>query len=124
MSRPRILIADDEQHIVSLLSMTLRKRGYEVLTADNGHKALELLSAFVVDLLIVDQTMPGMSGVELCRQLDGSIPVLMVTARPEIQADEATNITGVIHKPFSPSVLAARVEALIGPGIQTREQSA
>ena len=124
MSRPRILIADDEQHIVSLLSMTLRKRGYEVLTADNGVKALELTSAFPIDLVIADQTMPGMSGVELASQLGGRIPLLMVTARPEITADDQPHINAVIHKPFSPNELATRVQAMIGPGAPPREQSA
>ena len=124
MSRPRILIADDEQHIVSLLSMTLRKRGYEVITADNGERALELAKAFRVDLFITDQNMPGMSGFELASKLDASIPVVMVTARPEISCSDMTRLAAVIHKPFSPKDLAARVESLIGPGAQTREQSA
>ena len=124
MSRPRILIADDEQHIVSLLSMTLRKRGYEVLTADNGPRVLELAGAFPIDLFIVDQSMPGMTGSDLSEKLAGTAPVLMVTARPEITGETQPNIAAVIHKPFSPKELAGRIEALIGPGQQPREQSA
>lgn len=124
MSRPRILIADDEQHIVTLLSMTLRKRGYEVLTADNGQRALELAGVFTIDLFIVDQSMPGMTGTDLSEQLAGRAPVMMVTARPEITAENRPNIAAVIHKPFSPKDLAARVESIIGPGQPPREQSA
>lgn len=124
MSRPRILIADDEQHIVSLLSMTLRKRGYEVLTADNGHKALELAGAFAIDLFIIDQSMPGMTGTDLSHKLAGSAPVVMVTARPEINTANQPNIAAVIHKPFSPKELAGRVEELIGPGQLSKEHSA
>ncbi|MFN3168517.1 MAG: response regulator transcription factor [Phycisphaeraceae bacterium] len=124
MSRPRILIADDEQHIVSLLSMTLRKRGYEVLTADNGYKALELAAAFKVDLFIVDQSMPGMTGTTLSQKLAGTAPVLMVTARPEITGQDQPDIAGVIHKPFSPKELAGRIESLIGPGQPPKEHSA
>lgn len=124
MSRPRILIADDEQHIVSLLSMTLRRRGYEVLTADNGERALELSSVFAIDLFIVDQNMPGMSGSVLAERLSGTAPVLMVTARPEITKQTQGHLAGVIHKPFSPKELVAQVESLIGPGKQTKEQSA
>lgn len=124
MSRPRILIADDEQHIVSVLSMTLRRRGYEVLTADNGEKALELAGAFEIDLSIVDQTMPGMSGIELADRLDPSIPVLLVTARPQLSEADYDRIAEVIHKPFSPKDLVAKVESLIGQANQPREQSA
>lgn len=124
MSRPRILIVDDEQHIVSVLSMTLRRRGFEVLTADNGQKALELAAAFPIDLVILDQTMPGMSGVDLAARFDGALPVVMVTARPQINAEDLDHISAVIHKPFSPKDLVAQVERLIGPASQPREQSA
>lgn len=124
MSRPRILIADDEQHIVSVLSMTLRRRGYEVLTADNGEKALDLAGAFEIDLAIVDQTMPGMSGIELADRLDAVIPVMLVTARPQLTEHDYDRIAAVIHKPFSPKDLVAQVESLIGQANQPREQSA
>lgn len=123
MSRPRILIADDEQHIVSLLSMTLRRSGFEVLTADNGEKALQLAEAFAVDLLVVDHTMPGLSGFELADRLSGSMPVLMVTARPELSESDRARVSGVIHKPFSPTELVARVKGLIGGAGQTKEHS-
>lgn len=124
MSRPRVLIVDDEQHIVSLLSMTMRKNGYEVLTANNGHRALELIAAFKVDLMVVDQTMPGMTGVELADHVGDTMPVLMVTARPTMTRDEHEHIDDVIHKPFSPMELVSRVSALIGPGQAGKEQSA
>ena len=125
MSRPRILIVDDEQHIVSLLSMTLRKQGYEILSANNGAKALELAGAFELDLVILDHSMPGMNGVDLSDQLSASLPVLMVTARPQILNDKNHRIAEVIHKPFSPRDLAARVCDMIGPGSPPKkEQSA
>lgn len=124
MPRPRILIVDDEQHMVSLLSMTLRRHGYEVLTAGTGQRGVELASAFELSLMVVDQTMPGMSGFELVEQLGGDTPVVMVTARPEISEDDYNHITAVIHKPFSPRDLVARIEAIIGPGRPGKEQSA
>ena len=124
MSRPRILIVDDEQHIVSLLSMTLRKHGYEVLSANNGERALELAGAFALDLVILDHSMPGMNGVDLSDQLDASLPVLMVTARPQMINDTNHRISDVIHKPFSPRDLAAKVQDMIGPGQAPKEQSA
>jgi len=124
IKRPRILIVDDEQHIVTLLSMTLRRRGYEVLTADNGPRALELAEAFELSLLIVDQSMPGMTGVDLAKKLSRSMPVLMVTAKPVIESSWREHIAAVIQKPFSPNDLVSRVEALVGPGKPSKEQSA
>lgn len=124
MSRPRILIVDDEQHILSLVSMTLRKEGYEVVSANNGAKALALAGAFKFDLVILDHTMPGMDGLELSNMLDEKLPKIMVTSRPQILKDRVHSIADVIHKPFSPTVLAAKVCELIGPGHPPKEQSA
>ena len=124
MNRPRILIVDDEQHIVSLLSVTLRKEGYEVVTANNGEKALALAGVFEFDLVITDHSMPGMDGLELSTLLDKSLPVLMVTSRPQILKERVHRLTDVIHKPFSPREVAAKVRDLIGPGKQPKEQSA
>lgn len=124
MKRPRVLVVDDEQHIVSLISMTLRRAGYEVITSDNGPRALRLAEAFDLNLVIVDHSMPGMTGFELAEQLGGSVPVMMVTARPEIVDEIKHRIAAVMHKPFSPKVLIAQVQELIGPGHPNREQSA
>ena len=124
MSRPRILIVDDEQHIVSLVSMTLRRSGYAVLTADNGPRALELADAFDVALMVVDHSMPGMTGSELSKKVSGRFPVLMVTAKPELTEEERQYAAGVMNKPFSPIELADRVEQIVGPGQPSKEQSA
>ncbi|MEM6258499.1 MAG: response regulator transcription factor [Planctomycetota bacterium] len=124
MSRPRILIVDDEQHILSLLSMTLRKEGYEVVSANNGPKAIQLAGVFDFDLAILDHSMPGMDGLELSSLLDPGLPLLMVTSRPQILKDLVHRIEDVIHKPFSPRELATKVNAMIGPGQPPKEQSA
>ena len=124
MSRPRILVVDDEQHIVSLLSMTLRKEGYEVISANNGQKALALVGVFEFDLVILDHTMPGMDGLELSGMLDADLPVLMITSRPQILKERVTRVQDVIHKPFSPRDVVAKVQAMIGPGTEPKEQSA
>ena len=124
MSRPRILVVDDEQHIVSLLSMTLRKEGYEVVSANNGEKALALVGVFEFDLVILDHTMPGMDGLELSNVLDEKLPVLMITSRPQILKERVHRVTDVIHKPFSPREVTAKVRSVIGPGTEPKEQSA
>ncbi|MFK7790809.1 MAG: response regulator transcription factor [Phycisphaeraceae bacterium] len=124
MSRPRILVVDDEQHIVSLLSMTLRKAGYEVVSANNGQKALALTDAFEFSLAIIDHTMPGMDGLELSNLLNDQLPVLMITSRPQILKERVNRIEDVMHKPFSPREVTAKVQTMIGPGNPPKEQSA
>ena len=124
MSRPRILVVDDEQHIVSLLSMALRKEGYEVVSANNGTKAIALCDAFDFNMVILDHTMPGMSGLELADILPAELPVLMITSHPQIDKGRVHRISDVIHKPFSPRDVVAKVSALIGPGQIPKEQSA
>ena len=123
MSRPRILVVDDEQHIVSLLSMTLRKEGYEVVSANTGQKALQLLGLFDFKLVILDHSMPGMDGMELSKQIDAEIPMMMITSRPQILKEDVHRIRDVMHKPFSPREVVTKVQAIIGPGKQTKEQS-
>ena len=124
MSRPRILVVDDEQHIISLLSMTLRKEGYEIVSANTGQKALQLLGLFEFKLVILDHSMPGMDGLELSNQIDAEIPVMMITSRPQILKEHVHRIQDVMHKPFSPREVVTKVQAIVGPGQETKEQSA
>lgn len=122
----RILVADDEQHIVRVLSIKLRNAGYEVVTAADGEEAFELACEFCPDLIITDFQMPYMTGLELCRALASrpelrAVPVLMLTARGYALDDEdlATgNIKDVISKPFSPRAILQQVKSwLEGEGM-------
>lgn len=117
----RIAIADDEAHIVHVVSMKLRNAGYEVLTAMDGEEALELCEAEAPDLLITDYRMPYMTGLELCRALrEGdrtrNIPAIMLTARGfDIEAAEMADagIRASLAKPFSPRELLETVNGLL-----------
>lgn len=120
-----ILVADDESHILNVVSLKLRNAGYRVLTAADGQEALEIAVAEQPDLLITDYHMPHLSGLELCRKLkqDTSIrpiPALMLTARGyhlEPEDTEQSGILQMISKPFSPRHLLVAVEDVIGkPG--------
>ena len=71
MSGKKILVADDEAHILHVVSMKLRNAGFEVITAVDGEEALELCTAEKPDLLITDYQMPLMTGLELCTLLRG-----------------------------------------------------
>jgi DNA-binding response OmpR family regulator len=113
-----ILIVDDEPSLVELLTSYLTREGYEVATADDGPSALESTRHLGPDLIILDVMLPGMDGIEVCRQIRrfSDAYVLMLTARTE----EIDKIIGLsvgaddyVTKPFSPREIVARVKALL-----------
>jgi len=121
MNRKKILIVDDEKDILELISFNLAKEGYLVETAESGEAALRAARDSSPNLLILDLMLPGLDGLEVCRQLKENeatrrLPVLMLTAKGE----DSDVITGLelgaddyITKPFSPKVLVARVRAVL-----------
>ena len=117
----RIVVADDEAHILRVMSMKLTNAGYELITAVDGEEALDLRATEKPDLLITDYQMPLMSGLELCKQLRSNeetknIPAIMLTARGfDIELGEMIDagITAVLAKPFSPREVLAKVNDLL-----------
>ena len=111
----RILVADDEQSMRELLAIVLRREGYEVLLADNGKAAIELLEQEPVDLLISDIKMPDMSGVDVLRaakKLDPDILGIMITAFASTEtAIEAMRLGACdyLSKPFDIDLLKMKV---------------
>ena len=122
MTGKTILVADDESHILHVVSLKLRKAGFRVLTAGDGAEALETAVQERPDLLITDYHMPRLSGLELCRRLrrepaTAGIPVIMLTARGyqlEPQDTEQSGILRMLSKPFSPRHLLAAVNEVLG----------
>ena len=120
-SPPKILVADDEAHILHVVTMKLAHAGYEVITAMDGEEALELALVEKPDMIITDYQMPYLTGVELCTRLRENeqtrdIPVLMLTARGfDIAEDEmaVAGIHDVLGKPFSPREVLRRVQHLL-----------
>jgi two-component system response regulator (stage 0 sporulation protein F) len=89
----KILVADDEMSIRLLYSEELKDEGYEVFTADNGQEALEIVEKVALDLIILDIKMPGMSGIEVLRQIKQKyphLPVLLSSAYSEYKQDFGT----------------------------------
>ena len=128
----RILVVDDEAHIVQVVAIKLRNAGLEVETASDGEEALAALRREWFDLVVTDLQMPVMSGIELARAMAADralarIPVLMLTARGHLlregEADSA-NIARVVHKPFSPRGLLADVVELLGRAAMRGERDA
>jgi two-component system alkaline phosphatase synthesis response regulator PhoP len=118
MSSAKILVIDDEQSILDLVSAYLRQEGYEVLTATDGPSGLKAARAFKPDLIVLDIMLPGMDGIELLTRLrrESDVYVIMVTAKSE----ETDKIVGLsvgaddyLTKPFSPRELVARVKAAL-----------
>ena len=118
----RILVADDESHILHVVSLKLSNAGYQVVTASDGQEALELASAERPDLLITDYHMPQLSGLELCQRLQqqpatSGIPTVMLTARGyalEPEDMERSGIRRMLSKPFSPRQLLTTVNEMLG----------
>lgn len=114
-----ILIVEDEQNIVDILSFNLSREGYDTLEAYDGPTGLQLALEQDPDLILLDLMLPGMDGFEVCRRVresGSSTPILMLTAREE----EADKVSGLeigaddyITKPFSMRELIARVGANI-----------
>ena len=121
MCNKRVLVADDEVHILNVVSYKLQNAGLEVITARDGTEALAQARAERPDLLIMDYQMPGLNGLEVCLQLredpeTSNIPAIMLTARgldlAQSELDRA-GISVVIAKPFSPREVLSCVTELL-----------
>ena len=123
----KILVADDESHIVHVLSMKLRNAGYTVMCAMDGEEALELCVSERPDVLITDNQMPYLSGMELSskvHQMEAftSLPTILLTARGYDLSEEELSAAGVamvLAKPFSPREVLEHVKQLLGVGPST-----
>ena len=121
MSEKTILVADDESHILHVVSLKLRNAGFKVLTARDGQEALEVAQQQHPDLLITDYHMPQLSGLELCQRLKqdaatSNIPAIMLTARGyhlEPQDTQQSGILRMLSKPFSPRHLLSTVNEVL-----------
>jgi two-component system, OmpR family, alkaline phosphatase synthesis response regulator PhoP len=118
MSNKQILIIEDDDAIVELLTIHLHDLGCEIITASNGHQGLTAAKSSHFDLIILDIMLPGLNGMEVCRKIrqsDRHIPILMLTARSE-EIDKVMGLeTGAddyLTKPFSIREFIARVKVI------------
>lgn len=120
MTKPRILIIEDERDLCEVLSYNLHKEGYETLVAHDGQEGLRKAQMHLPDLIILDLMLPRLDGLEVCRQIRAGkqsrgIPVIMLTAKGE-EMDQVVGFSvgadDYVTKPFSPKVLIQRIRAL------------
>ena len=121
MADPLLLLVEDEPDLRETLGFGLRRRGFRVEPAETGEQGVELAKRLRPDLVLLDLMLPGMGGLQVCRLLRADVAtrdtaIIMLTARGE----ESDIVRGLeagaddyIVKPFSPRVLAARVEAVL-----------
>jgi two-component system phosphate regulon response regulator PhoB len=121
MSKPKVLVVEDDSDILKLLEYNIGGAGFEVLTSRDGHEALVLARRQFPALVVLDLMLPGIDGFEVCKELKrnpetAGIPVIMLTARGE----EVDRIVGLelgaddyVVKPFSPRELILRIRAVL-----------
>jgi DNA-binding response OmpR family regulator len=121
--RPLVLVADDDEDILTLVAFRLERAGCEIVKARSGDEALRVAGEIVPDLAVLDVMMPGMDGYDVTRELrrherTSEMPIILLTARAQ-EADVARGMAAgaddYVRKPFDAKDLRARVQRLLGP---------
>jgi two-component system phosphate regulon response regulator PhoB len=124
MAKSKILLVEDEASLVDVLSYNLQREGYDIAVASEGREGLRKAQMLLPDLVVLDLMLPGLSGLEICRQLrasakTASLPILMLTAKAE-ETDQvvgfAVGADDYVTKPFSVKVLLQRIKVLLRRG--------
>jgi two-component system alkaline phosphatase synthesis response regulator PhoP len=121
MAEKKVLVVDDEIHIIHVVTIKLRNNGYEVISAENGAAAFELACEEQPDIVVTDFQMPVMTGLQLVQELRRNettkdTPVIMLTARGfaiEEEQKEDLQISEFLSKPFSPKELLRSIEDIL-----------
>ena len=119
-ARTRLLLIEDERGLTEALTWTFQREGYEVAVARDGHEGLRRAQTLLPDLIILDIMLPGLNGLEVCRELRAGertrdIPIIILSAKAE-ETDQVVGFSlgadDYVTKPFSPKVLVQRIKAL------------
>src|SRR6201981_679798 len=123
----RILLVEDERKVASFIARALRENSYAVDIAESGEKALELTTDVTYDAILLDVRLPGLSGIQVCREMRQQgmeAPVLMLTARGLVEQRVEGLDAGAddyLTKPFVLAELLARVRALVRRGFHSSQ---
>ena len=127
--KQKILVVDDDQHIAELISLYLMKDGYDTQEVYDGKKALEAVTTYEPDLILLDLMLPGMDGYQVCREVrsHSNVPIIMLSAKGEI-FDKVLGLElgadDYVVKPFNPLELTARVKSQLRRYTQLNPNSA
>lgn len=131
MAKEHILVVEDEEDILELIEYNLLREGYNVTRVTSGEEGLAKAKAINPDAIVLDIMLPGMSGLDVCRELKSDkstsgIPVIILSARGE----ETDVVTGLelgaddyITKPFSPKILVARTRAVLRRNVDLEQDA-
>src|SRR5438067_9642289 len=114
----RVLVVDDERHIVELAALYLGREGYQVESVGDGAQALTRFGQLKPDLIVLDIMLPGIDGLTVCKEIrkQSQVPIIMLTARDEV-TDKVVGLEvgadDYLTKPFHPQELVARAKALL-----------
>jgi two-component system alkaline phosphatase synthesis response regulator PhoP len=121
MGKARILVVDDEEDIREMIRYSLSQEGYQVVSVESGEEAIDTARKHVPDVVLLDLMLPGVDGLEVCRQLKrmpetAHIPIVMITAKGEdidIIIGLECGADDYVIKPFSSRVLLARIKTIL-----------
>src|SRR5437763_9709940 len=129
MPQPRILLIEDEKGLVQSLTWYFNREGYETVAGADGDEGLRKAQALLPDLILLDLMLPGMGGLDVCRELRAgektrNIPIVIITAKSE-ETDEVIGLSigadDYVTKPFSNKVLLQRIKAILRRSEAARE---
>jgi two-component system, OmpR family, response regulator len=118
VSKPKVLVIDDEENVCELITLYFEKAGYDVVCSGDGNEGMDMVRSQKPDIVILDLMLPGMDGLDVCKEIRkfSNVPLIMLTAR----VDEVDRVLGLeigaddyVTKPFSPRELLARVKAVL-----------
>jgi two-component system, OmpR family, response regulator ResD len=118
MSAQKVLVVDDEDHILELARLYLSREGYQIETVTDGASAMARFSQVKPDLVVLDIMLPNVDGLTICREIrkQSQVPIIMLTARDEV-TDKVVGLElgadDYLTKPFHPQELVARAKALV-----------
>src|SRR5438105_8064605 len=118
MSSEKVLVVDDEEHILELARLYLSREGYQVDSVADGAQALARFNQGKPDLVVLDIMLPGLDGLSICKEIrkQSQVPIIILTARDEV-TDKIVGLElgadDYVTKPFAPQELVARARALL-----------
>ncbi|NRT75320.1 response regulator [Clostridium beijerinckii] len=124
MLKPTILVVDDEKEIRELIEIYLKNEGYNVITVEDGLRALDIVKKYTIHLIVLDVMLPNIDGIQVCKNIREylDVPIIMLSAKREDNDKILGIITGAddyIAKPFNPLELVVRVKAQLRRYLKT-----